>query len=173
LKLDYRIKDFEKTDIDPPPLHLYTLTVCREALERWPRYNMDSSSEEGPTKDEVNVDDASTGFLFGAMGAPGGLYDPPPVGTDVQSSQYMLIDLEGTASALFPYMIDQDPLTHGDDATWVTSLDWTPGRYRYQVDRKFLGGNNIRGLKTLELSEVEADQAEQWRPRDGGMDMRQ
>ena len=173
MKLDYRIKDFEKTGNAPLPLHLFSLIICREALERWPRYNMDSFVDKETSIDEVNVDDATTRFLFGPMGSPGGLYDPPPVGTDAQSSQYMLIDLEGSASILFPFMIDQDPLTHGSDATWVTSLDWTPGRFRYQVDRKFFGGTNVRGLKTLELSEVEAEQSEQWRPRDGGIDMRQ
>jgi hypothetical protein len=175
MKLEYRVKECDKDSLQvnslpSPPLHLKTLTVCREALERWPRHNKDNV---GNGMDEVNVDDASTGYLFGLLGAPGGLYDPPPIGTEKQASQYMLIDLEGCASALFPYMIDQDPLAHGGDATWVTSLDWTPGRFRYQVDRKFLGGINIRGLKTLELSEVEADQADQWRPRDGGLDMRQ
>ena len=174
MKLDYRIKDLERDRVQNPPLHLYSLTICREALERWPRYNTDSpSNDDGKVSmSEVNVDDVSTENLFGSIGAAGGLYDPPLIGTE-QQSNYMFIDLEGSASALFPYIIDQDPLIHGADATWVTSLDWTPGRYRYQVDRKFLGGQNIRGLKTLELSEVEADQGELWRPRDGGMDMRQ
>jgi len=175
IKLDYRIKELDKErdgsgDADSPSfpsLHLYSLIVCREALERWPRYNMDTLMSE------VNVDDASTENLFRNMGAAGGLYDPPLTGSEKQSNQYMFIDLEGSASALFPFILDQDPLVHGSDAAWVTSLDWSPGRFRYQVDKKFLSGPSIRNLKTLELSEVETDQADLWRPRDGGMDMRQ
>ena len=56
---------------------------------------------------------------------------------------------------------------------WVTSLDWTPGRIRYQVDRKVLGGTKLKGLRTLELSEVQGEDAERWRPKDGGSNMRQ
>jgi len=56
---------------------------------------------------------------------------------------------------------------------WVTSLDWTPGRIRYQLDRKVLGGTKLKGLRTLELSEVQGEDADRWRPKDGGSNMRQ
>jgi hypothetical protein len=55
----------------------------------------------------------------------------------------------------------------------VTSLDWTPGRIRYQLDRKVLGGTKLKGLRTLELSEVQGEDADRWRPKDGGSNMRQ
>jgi hypothetical protein len=44
---------------------------------------------------------------------------------------------------------------------------------RYQADGKFLGGRNVKGLRTLELSEVKSEQAEEYRPRGGAEDMRQ
>ena len=119
-----------------------------------------------------NVDDSITETLFGHPGASGGLYDPPPVGSDEQAKQYMVLDLEGYSSVLFPYKIDQGPEAY-DGNGWVQSLDWSPGRIRYQADRKVFGGTKVRGLKTLELSEVEAESADQWRPRDNGEDMRQ
>eukprot|EP00555_Chaetoceros_dichaeta_P002066 CAMPEP_0198249508 /NCGR_PEP_ID=MMETSP1447-20131203/1021_1 /TAXON_ID=420782 /ORGANISM="Chaetoceros dichaeta, Strain CCMP1751" /LENGTH=489 /DNA_ID=CAMNT_0043934165 /DNA_START=30 /DNA_END=1499 /DNA_ORIENTATION=+ len=172
IKLDYCVKGFGPNDSDTsdkdattafegkyPALHLCSMVVCRETWERWPRYQ------------EKNVDESDSDLLFGPPGAKGGLYDPPPVGSDEQGGQYMLLDLEGGATALFPYKIDQDPNTHSGNG-WVTSLDWTPGRIRFQVDRKVMGGVKLRGLRTLELSEVEAESAEQWRPRDGGADMR-
>ena len=56
---------------------------------------------------------------------------------------------------------------------WVTSFDWAPGTQRYQVDRKVQGGLGLRNLRTLELSEVQSADADQYRPRDGGSDMRQ
>jgi len=172
IKLDYRIKGFGPndqeynngvgTEIDEfPALYLCTMIVCRETRERWPRYDR-----------KENIDDAVSANLFGPAGAQGGLYDPPPVGTEEQATQYMLLDLEGGATALFPYIIDQHPESHGGNG-WVTTLDWTPGRIRYQVDRKVLGGIKLRGLRTLELSEVESAEADKWRPRDGGADMRQ
>ena len=40
-------------------------------------------------------------------------------------------------------------------------------------DRKVLGGTKLKGLKTLELSEVQGEDADRWRPRDGGANMRQ
>ena len=40
-------------------------------------------------------------------------------------------------------------------------------------DRKVLGGKKLKGLKTLELSEVQGEDADRWRPRDGGANMRQ
>jgi hypothetical protein len=162
LKLDYRIKDSDKGSSPHPPLSLKSMTVCREGLDRWPRY--DAS--------QTNVDNEATAALFGPPGAAGGLYDPPPVGSDEQATRYMMLDLEGGATALFPHMIDQDPDAF-DGNGWVTSLDWTPGRIRYQVDRKVLGGTKIKGLKTLELSEVQGADADTYRPRDGGADMRQ
>jgi hypothetical protein len=160
VKWDYRVKE-EQLSHDHPALYLYSMIVCRETRERWPRYETKS-----------NVDDSITETLFGNAGAPGGLYDRPPVGSDAQAMQYMLLDLEGYASTLFPYKIDQDPEAFGGNG-WVQSLDWSPGRIRYQADRKVLGGAKVRGLKTLELSEVEADAADQWRPKDQGEDMRQ
>ena len=159
VKWDYRVKAQEMTD-DTPSLYLYSMIVCRETRERWPRY------------EKSNVDDSITETLFGRAGAPGGLYDPPPVGSDEQAMQYMVLDLEGYASTLFPYKIDQDPEAF-DGNGWVQSLDWSPGRIRYQADRKVLGGAKLRGLKTLELSEVEAESADQWRPKDDGENMRQ
>jgi len=170
IKLDYSIKglgpNFSDTDAATtaydgivPALHLCSMVVCRETWERWPRYQ------------KKNVDESDSDRLFGPSGAPGGLYDPPPVGSEEQSKQYMLLDLEGGATALFPYKIDQDPEAHSGNG-WVTSLDWTPGRIRFQVDRKVMGGVKLRRLRTLELSEVEGKEAEQWRPRDGGADMR-
>lgn len=35
------------------------------------------------------------------------------------------------------------------------------------------GGTKLKGLKTLELSEVMGEDADRWRPKDGGVDMRQ
>jgi hypothetical protein len=81
----------------------------------------------------------------------------------------MLLDFEGGATLLLPHKLDQHDEEHG----WVTSLDWTPGKIRYQVDRKVLSGRGLKGLKTLELSEVVGEDAERWRPKDGGADMRQ
>lgn len=169
VKFHYCIKDFGpngKMDVSQvedeyPALHLVSMVVCRETRGRWPRY-----------ENQRNVDESDSERLFGTPGAQGGLYDPPPVGSDEQASQYMLLDLEGHASVLFPYKIDQDPNAF-DGNGWVTSLDWCPGRLRLQLDRKVNGGKDIKGLKTLELSEVEADTADQWRPKDGGEDMRQ
>jgi len=161
IKLHYSVKDDDDattttTTIAHPPLHLKSLTVCRETLDMWPRM--------------PNAE--LTKSLFGAPGAAGGLYDPPPVGSDKQASQYMLLDLEGGASLLFPYLLDQDPEAHNGEG-WVTSLDWTPGNIRYQVDRKVNGGPNLLGLRTLELSEVQGVDADQYRPKDGGQNMRQ
>lgn len=170
VKYDYRVKGHSSSceklglsddDKEHPPLYLYSMITCRETRERWPRYD-----------DNRNVDDSVSEKLFGSSGAPGGLYDPPPVGSDEQAAQYMLLDLAGGATVLFPYKIDQDPnLWNGNG--WVASLDWTPGRIRYQLDRKMPGGNKLRGLKTLELTEVEGQEADKWRPKDGGSDMRQ
>ena len=160
IKLHYRVKDDDLAlnNITPhPPLHLKSLIVCREALDTWP--HMPRAA-------------LPTGSLFGAPGAAGGLYDPPPIGSQAQASQYMLMDLAGGASILFPFLLDQDPEAH-QGAGWVTSLDWTPGEIRYQVDRKVHSGVNLLGLRTLELSEVQGMNADQYRPRDGGQNMRQ
>mmetsp|Transcript_22256 Transcript_22256/g.32510 ORF Transcript_22256/g.32510 Transcript_22256/m.32510 type:complete len:468 (+) Transcript_22256:80-1483(+) len=163
VKWDYRTKagsEDEGADASPA-LHLYSMIVCRETRERWPRYASDR-----------NVDDSFSEKLFGAPGANGGLYDPPPVGSSGQASQYMFLDLEGGASVLFPHKIDQDPNEH-DGNGWVQTLDWAPGRIRYQADRKVHGGAKIRGLRSLELSEVQSEDADQWRPNDSGTDMLQ
>lgn len=159
IKLDYARLDDDKSK--EPPLHLRSLTVCREGFNYWPR-------REGKFRSlsERTASDA----LFGATGADGGLYDPPPVGSDDQAAQYMILDLEGHATVLFPFLLDQ---AEKGDQGWVTSLDWAPGTMRYQVDRKVGAGRQLLGLRTLELSEVQTADAEQYRPKDGGKDMRQ
>ncbi|KAG7348547.1 hypothetical protein IV203_017252 [Nitzschia inconspicua] len=159
IKVDYSVLESE-TDKEtslPPPLHLRSLTVCRETLGMWPRAENYQSAMETMTRDA----------LWGPRGAHGGLYDPPPVGSEAQASQYLLLDLEGRATVLLPYLMDQDPQAQ------VISLDWAPGRQRYQVDRKTNGGKGLLGLRTLELSEVQSADADTYRPRDGGRNMRQ
>eukprot|EP00529_Nitzschia_sp_RCC80_P025755 CAMPEP_0113452274 /NCGR_PEP_ID=MMETSP0014_2-20120614/6763_1 /TAXON_ID=2857 /ORGANISM="Nitzschia sp." /LENGTH=520 /DNA_ID=CAMNT_0000343643 /DNA_START=43 /DNA_END=1605 /DNA_ORIENTATION=- /assembly_acc=CAM_ASM_000159 len=167
IKVDYSIldKDAVTASSSPPPaLHLKSLTVCRETLGMWPRAEKYKSAIEAVTSDA----------LWGPRGAAGGLYDPPPVGSAEQASQYLLLDLEGRATVLLPYLMDQDPDVHGPDSSgWVTSLDWTPGKNRFQADRKTNSGKDLMGLRTLELTEVESSTAEMWRPRDGGENMRQ
>jgi hypothetical protein len=169
IKLDYNVlNDINKIDVlSPPPLHLKTMVVCRESADKWPRSSTMARS------------------LFGApAGAPGGLYDPPIVGGPNRSDQYCQVDLDGSATALFPVIIDQgesnesgedsDAASDQDDRIgWVTSLDWTAGGMRYQVDRKVHSGRHLRGLRTLELSEVQGNDADRYRPRDGGQNMRQ
>jgi hypothetical protein len=169
IKLDYAVlpaNEQEETtqDLLLPPLHLKSLIVCRETLGMWPRNEKYKSKAESSITGEA---------LFGPPGASGGLYDPPPVGSKEQASQYMKLDLEGGATLLFPYLMDQNPDTYPNSG-WVTSLDWTPaGLYRYQVDRKVNADKGILGLRTLELSEVASANAADWRPKDGGADMRQ
>jgi len=160
VKWDYRVKDHQKNE-SAPPLHLHSMIVCRETRERWPRYVGD-----------LNVDDSFNERLFGPPGAAGGIFDPPPVGSDEQAKQYMMLDLEGGATVLFPHKIDQDPQAHEGNG-WVQTLDWCPGRLRYQADKKLKGGKEVRGLRTLELTEIQAADVEKWRPKDGGQDMRQ
>ena len=160
-RLNYRILPKEAKH-KAPPLHLESLVVCRETKDRWPKVG----------KSRTVADKAVADALFGAPGAEGGLYDPPPVGSEEQAGQYMMLDLEGRATLLFPYIMDQDEDKH-DGNGWVVSLDWTPGSNRYQVDRKVEGGPNLLTLRTLELSEVQSVDAEQYRPRDGGANMRQ
>ena len=167
VKFDYSVivvadDDDISSSSPPPPLHLKTMTVCREAANQWPRSSVLEDS------------------LFGAPGAAGGLYDPPPIGEE-KAAQYCLVDLEGGATVLFPIIMDQAVVADaeggdsgsGSSSGWVTSLDWTAGPMRYQVDRKVHGGANLRGLRTLELSEVQGANADQYRPRDGGQNMRQ
>ncbi len=160
IKMDYSVVEGDKTDL--PPLHLKSFTICRETLEMWPRAKNYKSAIEAIT------DDA----LFGARGADGGLYDPPPVGSAEQASQYLMLDLEGRATVLLPYVMDQDPETHGGTG-WVSTLDWTPGAQRYQLDRKVKSGKDMLGLRTLELTEVQSADAAEYRPTDGGENMRQ
>lgn len=162
VKLDYSVTDAEKESMRLPPLRLRSFTVCRETLGMWPRASNYKSAIEALT-DTV---------LFGPPGAEGGLYDPPPVGSEQQAGQYLLLDLEGGATLLLPFFMNQDPHVHPDSG-WVTSLDWSPGKLRFQVDRKINGGKDILGLRTLELSEVQSADAETYRPRDGGADMPQ
>jgi len=162
LKFDYSVLEEEISQQATPPLHLKSMTVCRETRDMWPR-----SDEQNSVADEAVPD-----VLFGDSGAPGGLYDPPPVGSEEQAGQYMLLDLAGQATVLFPFKLDQAPDSfegHG----WVTSLDWTPGNLRYQVDRKIKGGAELMCLRTLELTEVQGSDADRYRPRDGGENMRQ
>lgn len=162
VKMDYAVRDDDRS-LAMPPLHLRSLTVCRETLGMWPRAERYKSAIEAVTQDA----------LWGPRGAGGGLYDPPPVGSEEQAGQYLLLDLEGRATVLLPYLMDQDPDAHPGSSGWVTSLDWTPGKNRFQVDRKTTAGRDLLGLRTLELSEVESESAERYRPRDGGSNMRQ
>lgn len=207
IKLDYSLLDedymMSKAANDPlllpPPLHLRTLTVCRETLDGyWPRPSDneaaledgdDSMNSKESKKSEIRRKNQEeiTRALFGPPGAPGGLYDPPPVGSEERAVEnYMLLDFEGGATVLLPHKLDQHhrdavvdvdgetaPREDSSQAGWVTSLDWTPGKIRYQVDRKVLGGIKLKGLRTLELSEVQGEDAERWRPKDGGANMRQ
>lgn len=207
IKLDYALLDegvvnnaIVNSSSSPLPLHLRTLTVCRETLDGyWPRpsdnevgtEDSDDSNNAEPKRSEVRRKNQEeiTRALFGPPGAPGGLYDPPPVGSEERAIEnYMLLDFEGGATVLLPHKLDQYHSTVDDDddaetstayredsslGGWVTSLDWTPGRIRYQVDRKVLGGKKLKGLRTLELSEVQGEDAERWRPKDGGANMRQ
>lgn len=157
VKLDYRATTASPTTTtatataSPPPLSLHTLTVCRERLARWPR------------DPERRVSSDLT--LFGPPGAQNGLFDPPPVAEGTEH-RYTTVDLEGGATLLFPYRLEQ----HGNNS-WVTSLDWAPGDIRYQVDRKVDG--TVKGLRTLEVCEVETEDADKYRPTDGGANMRQ
>lgn len=160
IKLDYSVVEKDTKEI--PPLHLKSFTICRETLGMWPRAQNYKSAIEAITQDA----------LFGPRGAEGGLYDPPPVGCEDQASQYLLLDLEGQATVLLPYLMDQDPDAY-DWSGWVTTLDWTPGKQRYQLDRKTKSDKNILGLRTLELTEVQSADAETYRPTDGGENMRQ
>lgn len=182
VKLDYAtLEEEESASSDAagtvPPLHLRTLTVCRETLDGyWP----DRSDNEKADDDESTVQrrnqDEITASLFGPPGATGGLYDPPPVGSEERAvDNYMLLDFEGGATVLLPHRLDQyiGGIENQAAFGWVTSLDWTPGRIRYQVDRKVMAGTKLKGLKTLELTEVEGDDADRWRPKDGGENMRQ
>ena len=162
VKVDYAVTNADKEAMSLPPLRLRSFIVCRETLEMWPRAKNYKSAIQALT-DAV---------FFGPAGADNGLYDPPRIETEEQAGQYLLLDLEGGATLLLPYLMDQDPTVYAE-AGWVTSLDWSPGQYRFQVDRKVNGGKDILGLKTLELSQVESADADTYRPRDGGADMRQ
>lgn len=178
LKFDYSILGGEHNiDISsstssspPPPLHLKSMTVCREAVGMFPSSKSSSTSSVNSNPfDDAIIKEA---FFGGKAGAEGGLYDPPPIRVEEQASQYMLLDLVGKATVLFPYIIDQDPMAHNGEG-WVHSLDWSPSNMRYQVDRKVNGGVDLLGLRTLELSEVQSADAATYRPRDGGQNMRQ
>jgi len=161
IKMDYSVVEGDKSAV-PAPLHLKSFTICRETLEMWPRAKNYKSAIEAITEDA----------LFGTRGADGGLYDPPPVGSAEQASQYLMLDLEGRATVLLPYVMDQDPEAHGGTG-WVSTLDWTPGVQRYQLDRKTKSGKDMLGLRTLELTEVQSADAAEYRPTDGGENMRQ
>lgn len=162
VKLDYSVLEEQASKMDMPPLHLKSFTICRETLGMWPRADNYKSAIEAITEEA----------LFGSRGAEGGLYDPPPVGGEEQAAQYLMLDLEGRATVLLPYLMDQDPTVH-EGTGWVTTLDWTPGSQRYQLDRKTKPGKGILGLRTLELSEVQSADAQNWRPNDDGANMRQ
>lgn len=175
VKLDYALLDGDASNITPPPLHLRTLTVCRETLDGyWPNPE-DNGKKDAEGKYEVSRrnQEIISEALFGDPGAEGGLYDPPPVGSEEQATKnYMLLDFEGSSTLLMPHRIDQH---NEEDCTgWVTSLDWDARKgIRYQVDRKVFPGSKLKGLRTLELSEVLSRDANKWRPKDGGVDMRQ
>jgi len=173
IKFDYRVKKEDEqvflrdaSKSIPPALHLKSLIVCREAKGRLPKNS--SRQVELVTEEELMESE----LLFGIPGAQNGLYDPPLVGSDEQAEQYLSMDLDGGATILFPYRMDQDPDAFSGNG-WVTSLDWSPSSQRFQVDRKVKGGSEILGLRTLELSEVQKANAETYRPRDGGANMRQ
>lgn len=157
LLLDYRVTG---KDEDNNNLKLYSMVVGRETLEGFAR------TRKVETSKDQNVLDA----LFGTPGAPGGLYDPPPVGSEAQATKYMLLPMEGRASVLVPHTLYQDDTF---DSGWVTTIDWTPGSQRFQVDRKIQAAPSLMELRTLELSEVQAADADDWRPTDGGENMRQ
>jgi hypothetical protein len=159
IKLDYRTLEPKETAGPEHPLHLKYLTVCREVVAA-----EDGSSVWPRAIEDVDIAEA----LFGKPGAEGGLYDPPPV-DDHQVDQYMKLDLPGRATILMPYKMDQERQDEG----WVTSLDWTPGVMRFQADRKVGGGSELLGLRSLELTEVQSADADEYRPKDGGEDMRQ
>lgn len=177
IKLDYSALDGDAGSEGEvsPPLHLKTLTICRETLDGyWP--SADDNEEKGREGEESEVfrknQEEISAALFGPPGAPGGLYDPPPVGSEERAvDNYMLLDFEGGSTVLLPHRLDQNE--DDGEAGWVTSLDWTPGPIRYQVDRKVMGGSKLKGLRTLELSEVQSAEADKYRPKDGGSDMRQ
>ena len=137
------------------------MVLCREMRECWPRCDTMS-----------NVDDSITETIFGQPGAPGGLYDPPPVRSEEQSKLYMKMNLEGYASVIFPYKIHQDPEAF-DGNGWVQTIDWSPGRIRYQADRKVQVGAKIWELKTFEFTEDEADSADKRRSSDIQQNKRQ
>jgi hypothetical protein len=162
VKFDYSVIEAEVKDSTTPPLHLKSMTVCCETRDMWPLTG----------KKESVADQTAVDALFGTAGASGGLYDPPPVGSDEQANQYMVLDLPGQATVLFPFKLDQAPEAFGGTG-WVTSLDWTPDTMRYQVDRKVKGGVDLMCLRTLEVTEVQGMDADRYRPRDGGEDMRQ
>lgn len=152
LKLSYAIHEEDTLDDSitstHPPLYLKNVVICRET-----------------TLDFPNPDKHTT--LYESLGAPGGIYDPPPIRKE---NQYLQLDLEGRATALFPSKIDQDM----DDGTgWVMTLDWTTDELRYQADRKVFGGLGIKGLYRLELSEVRSEDSELWRPKKGPQNMTQ
>ena len=65
------------------------------------------------------------------------------MGSDEQVTRYMMLDLEGGATILSHTQLIRIPMPSME---MVTSLDWTPGRIRYQVDRKVLQGTKTKGL---------------------------
>ena len=69
VKLDYSVMKDALESSDLPALHLRKILVCRERLGSLP-----GNDEE---------------VFFGDAGAPGGLYDPPPIGNDEQQYKYM------------------------------------------------------------------------------------
>ena len=177
IKLDYAAV---AEGTEKAPLELRSLTVCREMQQPiWQQRKLLKEERDKLSVDMEEKSDESTinwmayeEALFGIPGADNGLYDPPPVS---DPENYLQVDLDGHATALFPYRMEQASLGEdADDRTgFVISLDWTPTNMRYQVDRKMLGGPKLLGLRTLELSSVLAKQAETYRPRDGGANMRQ
>ena len=82
VKLDYALLDDDEQSADattPPPLHLRTLTICRETLDGyWPEPADNEGTDDGDdakaTESVVRRNDqkAITEALFGPPGAPGG-----------------------------------------------------------------------------------------------------
>ncbi|GMI59904.1 hypothetical protein ScalyP_jg2793 [Parmales sp. scaly parma] len=134
-------------------LKISRVVVCRDRLDKWP------TRREKP--------------FFGPQGAPGGIFDLPPI-QDAVSDKMLAFDFDGYATALFPSEMTQKEVGEGVKTKdqFVVTLDWSPGKMRYQVDRKFFGGELVKGLRTLELSEVLSTEAEKYSPGKPG-DMKQ
>jgi hypothetical protein len=84
------------------------MTICREAMSQNGLENSGANSVNSDIDLKTVSDEVSHPALFGPDGAGCGLYDPPPVGTDEQAGQHVLLDNAGGATILFPHKLDQD-----------------------------------------------------------------